>query len=113
MRKRGWIKGGMAILAVAFFLGTWVLPVTASAPRVYVMRGKIVAVDVPDNTVVVNVPLEKKEIFTVAGPLAPDAVLKKGAARNVTLKDFHEGEWVTVKWQHTQDGHLIKALIGK
>ncbi len=113
MRTRKLLRSIGAVITVALFLAAWCVPAVAATPRVYVMKGKITAVDVPDHTVVINVPLGKKEVFTVAGPLAPDATLKKGAEKDVTLKDFHKGEWVTVKWRHTDSGHLILSLAGK
>ncbi len=112
MKKRGFLKGLFALVALAAFIAVSAPPAMASGTQIYRMRGKITAVDVADNTVVIDVPVAKNKIFTVAGPLATDATLKKGS-RDVTLKDFHEGEWVTVKWQPTESGHLIKGLIGK
>ena len=113
MRARKLFRSVGTVITVALLLAAWCVPAVAATPRVYVMKGKITAVDVPDHTVVINVPLGKKGVFTVAGPLAPNATLKKGSEQNVTLKDFHKGEWVTVKWQHTDSGHLILSLMGK
>ena len=81
--------------------------------EVYVMSGKIKTVDLKDNTAVIDCPAGKsKEIFTVAGPLAPDAKLEKGG-KAAQMKDFKEGESVTVKWKAVQDGHLILSLSAK
>ena len=102
----------IALLSVSLLILAWAVPVMATTPRVYQMRGKITAVDVEANTVVINVPIGKKGIFTVAGPLATNAVLKKGGEK-VALKDFHKGEWVTVRWQYTKSGHLIRELRAK
>jgi hypothetical protein len=77
------------------------------------MSGKITTVDLKDNTAVIDCPEGKgKEIFTVAGPIAPEAKLEKGG-KAAQLKDFKEGESVTVKWKAVQDGHLILRLAAK
>jgi hypothetical protein len=79
--------------------------------EVYVMSGKIQAVDLQAETAVINCP-EGKEMFTVAGPLAPKAELTKGG-KPAQLKDFKEGENVTVKWKTAPEGHLILMLTAK
>ena len=81
------------------------------AGKTYVMSGKVTAVDTAYNTVVIDVPLGK-EMFTVAGPLSPKAVLRKGG-KPAHLTDFMVGESVKVKWQATDEGHLITALEAK
>jgi hypothetical protein len=79
--------------------------------EVYVMSGKIQGVYPQWDTAVINCR-EGKEIFTVAGPLAPKAELKKGG-KPAQLKDFKEGESVTVKWKAVPEGHLILMLSAK
>ena len=81
------------------------------AGKTYVMSGKVTAVDTAYNTVVIDVPLGK-EMFTVAGPLSPKAVLRKGG-KLAHLSSFMVGESVKVKWQATDEGHLITALEAK
>jgi hypothetical protein len=48
-------------------------------------------------------------MFTVGGPLAPDAVIKKGK-NPAELSDFKIGDTVIVKWTATEKGHLILFL---
>jgi hypothetical protein len=79
--------------------------------KVYTMSGKITAVDVADNTVVIACP-EGKKMFTVAGPLDSKALLKKGGKVS-KLEDFKAGEQVQVKWKTVSDGHLILMLEAK
>lgn len=81
------------------------------AGKTYVMSGKVTAVDTANNTIVIDVPLGK-ETFTVAGPLSPKAVLRKGG-KPAHLSEFMVGESVKVKWQATDEGHLILALDAK
>ena len=81
------------------------------AGKTYVMSGKVTAVDTAYNTIVIDVPMGK-EIFTVAGPLSPKAVLRKGG-KLAHLSSFMVGESVKVKWQATDEGHLITALDAK
>ncbi len=88
-------------------------PAAATGPKTYKMIGKISAIDLKFNTVVIDVPLTEKKIFTVAGPLAKDVTLKKGNKKNVTLKDFKVGDKVVVEWEPTPEGHLIKRLVSK
>lgn len=79
-----------------------------AAEKTYIMSGEITAIDTACKTVVIDVPLQKG-VFTVAGPLAPDAVLKQDG-QSARLSDFKVGEKVSVKWRSTADGHLIEAL---
>ena len=97
------------LLACLFTLAA--VPASAApAPKIYRMEGTIAAIDLQFNTVVVNVPLTGKKIFKVGGPLAKDAVLKKGGKTDLTLKDFKVGDKVIVEWQPTPQGHLIRML---
>ena len=82
-----------------------------SSGKVYEMSGKITAVDVADNTAVIECP-EGKKMFTVAGPFDSKAVLKKGGKVS-KLEDFKAGEQVQVKWKAVPDGHLILMLSAK
>jgi len=88
----------------------------AAAPGVgfaktYIMAGKISAIDLAYDTVVVEVPLGSK-MFTVGGPLSDDAGLVRNN-RPAGLNDFKVGERVTVKWHSTPDGHVIDRLFLK
>jgi len=98
------------VLAVMFFLSfsggqAW------AHERIYRMSGDITAIDLKYNTVVVEVPLAGKT-FTVGGPLSSKAVLKKDK-RSVGLEDFRVGDRVTVKWEATEQGHIILSLNAK
>jgi hypothetical protein len=79
--------------------------------EVFVMSGKVKAAEPQYHTAVVECPVGG-QMFTVAGPLAPQAMLKKGG-KSVQLKAFKEGEHVQVKWQATENGHLILMLAAK
>ena len=106
------VKRVLPFLLVLAFVSVLAVP-GAQAVKTYKMKGTITAIDQQDNTVVVNVPLEKKEVYTVAGPLAPNAILKKGGKTGVSLKDFNVGDPVIVEWEVTDKGHLIKMLAAK
>ena len=76
--------------------------------KIYKMKGTITAIELVYQTVVVEVPMGKR-MFTVGGPLATDAVVKKGKNR-AELNDFKIGDSVIVKWKVTEKGHLILFL---
>ena len=76
--------------------------------KIYGMKGTITAIEMGTRTVVVEVSLGKR-MFTVGGPLATDAVIKKGKNR-AKLNDFKIGDPVIVKWRVTETGHLILFL---
>lgn len=76
--------------------------------KVYLMTGKIAAINQDYNTVVIEVPLEKG-LFTVGGPLSSSAVLKKGG-KSASLSDFAVGEQVEVRWRSTEKGHVIEMI---
>lgn len=97
----------VGILAVYFVFCVLGSPAIA-AEKTYTMKGKIAFVNEKENIVVVDVPLANGT-FRVAGPLASDAVLKKGKGP-ATLADFKVGEKVTVRWKATAKGHLIEFL---
>jgi hypothetical protein len=93
-----------------------VLTVLAAGPAIvfgntYLMTGKISAIDLAYNTVVIEVPMVSKT-FTVGGPLAPDAMVIKDD-QPTGLDDFKIGEQVTVKWHSTPQGHVIDRLVAK
>ncbi len=79
--------------------------------KIFVMSGTVTAADPQYNTAVIKCPVGG-QMFTVAGPLASKAVLKKGG-KSAQLTDFKEGEHVKVKWQATENGHLILMLAAK
>lgn len=79
--------------------------------KIFVMSGTLTAAVPQYNTAVIECPVGG-QMFTVAGPLAQKAVLKKGG-KSVQLGDFKEGEKIKVKWQATEDGHLILMLAAK
>jgi hypothetical protein len=98
----------VVMIVVLAFLAT--VPSIVFA-KTYNMTGKISAIDMAYKTVVIEVPMASK-IFTVAGPLAPDAKLTKNM-QPVSLNDFMVGERVTVKWHSTPQGHVIDRLAAK
>ncbi len=110
--KIDWKRKGIGGITILCLIATLMLPFSASAsiPKTYKMVGKIYAIDLKYNTVVVNVPLTEKKIFRVGGPLAPNAVLKKGNKEKPTLEDFKVGDKVVVEWEATPKGHLIHRL---
>ena len=75
----------------------------------YKMTGKITAIDLNYQTIVVEVPLENQR-FTVGGPLAPDAKLMKND-QSAKLSDFSVNEKVTVIFHSTDQGHVIDQLM--
>lgn len=93
-----------------------VLTLVAVAPAIvfgntYLMTGKISAINLAYDTVVIEVPMQSKS-FTVGGPLASDArVIKDNQA--ASLDDFQVGEQVTVKWHSTPQGHVIDRLVAR
>ena len=103
MKKQGVLF--LCIFALALFSFG---PEGIGAEKTYIMSGEIKAINTQYSTVVIDVPLEKG-IFTVAGPLVSDAVLKKDG-QTATLSDFRVGEKVTVKWKGTDWGHVIESL---
>jgi len=111
MKKQNNLKKIM-VLAVMAFAGLAITCPAMGATRIYnlyKMTGKIAAIDHTYNTVVVYVPLANGQVFVVGGPLATNAILKKGSAL-ATLSDFRVGEMVVVKWSPTDTGHLIKMI---
>jgi len=93
---------------LAFFL-SFSFAAAEAAERVYRMQGKITAIDLKHDTVVVEVPVQGGKLLTVGGPVAPDAVVEK-AGKSARLKDFNLGDRVTVKWKVTERTHLILSL---
>lgn len=94
-----------------FFLVLVICLFTAAAyaeSKAYLMTGKVAGIDTAYNTVVIEVPLES-QMFTVGGPLDPNAALTKDG-ESASLKDFKVGETVKVKWRSTPEGHVIEAL---
>jgi maltoporin len=98
----------LAVMFFVFFPGaqSW------AGKKIHQMTGDISAIDLAYNTVVVEVPLAGEKTFTVGGPLSSVAVLKKGN-KSVSLEDFRVGDRVTVKWESTEQGHLILSLNAK
>jgi len=80
----------------------------AAGEKLFLMTGKIAAIDSAFNTVVIEVPLGEK-MFTVGGPLSSKATLTKGG-QPANLSDFAVGEQVKVKWKATGEGHLIEMM---
>jgi ABC-type Fe3+-hydroxamate transport system substrate-binding protein len=95
------------VLAVIFLL-CFSGSESMAAEKVFKMAGEIAAIDLDHNTVIVEVPVGER-LFTVGGPLSPEAVLKRGG-QSVGLADFRTGDRVTVTWEATERGHLILSL---
>ena len=79
--------------------------------KVFVMSGKITAINLPTDNVLIECPTNG-DIFTVGGPLSPNAVLKIGR-KPVGLGDFSLGTQVTVKWKATENGPVILMMKAK
>lgn len=99
------------IMLVVFLIFSFFTTQSLAREIIYEMRGEISAIDLAYNTVVIEVPLAGKT-FTVGGPLAHEAVVKRND-KAAQLSDFQIGEWVTVKWETTEKGHLILFLKAK
>jgi len=107
MKKSGCLI--VVFLTVALTMCLFVTQGTAGE-KIYIMKGEITAIESAYNTVVIEVPMGKR-MFTVAGPLSSEAILKRGGHR-VDLTDFVVGDEVTVKWRATDKGHIIETLKG-
>jgi len=87
----------------------WVLPLQAEETKVYTMSGRIDAIDMDTDTIVVEVPIKGNETMTIGGPVIEDATLQKDG-RQVDLDEFEVGEWVEVTWEKTDETLLIQKL---
>jgi hypothetical protein len=83
--------------------------VFGKAHDAYKMTGKIRGIDLKHQTIVIEVPLGY-QMFTVGGPLAPDAKLTR-SGQPATLSDFSVNEQVTVIFHSTDQGHKIDRLM--
>ena len=100
-------------LSTILLLSIWVVFILCisdvmASNKVYLMTGKIKAIDQNFNTLVIEVPLAER-VFTVGGPLDSGAVLRKGG-KTAALSDFSVGERVNVKWRSTEKGHVIEMI---
>ncbi len=86
------------------------VPAGAASEAVRSGSGVIKALDLEYGTVVVEVPIDG-EHYTVAGPLGPDAVLRRGG-KPAGLEEFSAGEAVKIKWAVTDKGHEIRRMEG-
>ena len=77
--------------------------------QMYTMTGKIAAIDLEHDTVVVEVPVKDDQMLTVGGPLVSDARIRKGG-QSTDLDQFNIGESVAVTWQKTDETLLIHGL---
>jgi hypothetical protein len=98
-------------IAMAAVLTVLVAGPTIVFGNTYLMTGKISAIDLAYDTVVIEVLMVSKT-STVGGPLASDARVIKDD-QTAGLNDFKVGEQVTVKWHSTPRGHVIDRLISK
>jgi hypothetical protein len=83
-------------------------PSAEAASEVYTNTGTLASISLDYETVVVEVPVKDRSM-TVGGPLVESAEVKRGG-RPAALKDFREGEKVTVDWRYTESGHRILGL---
>ena len=79
---------------VFFFIGLFTAGAYAEG-KVHSLKGEISGINLAHSTVVVQAPVGS-QMFTVGGPLDPDATLTKND-KPVGLKDFKVGETVTVR----------------
>ncbi len=79
--------------------------------KVFVMSGKITAINLQHNNVVIECPANG-QIFTVGGPLSTNVELKIGE-KSVRLSDFSVGTPVNVKWKATENGPVILMMQAK
>jgi hypothetical protein len=86
-------------------------PAISAAAQSGGLSGKITAIDTSANTVVIEVPKDK-QMFTVAGPLAPMGKLSKGG-KSAKLSDFKPGDQVSVSYKSTPNGPVIQSLVAK
>jgi hypothetical protein len=93
------------IIAAICLSGTAVL----AAQNYHQMRGKISAITLSENIVVVKCP-QGPTTLTVGGQLGKNPVLLKNN-KPVSLKDFKTGEHVLVGWRSTANGPVIERLI--
>ena len=73
--------------------------VAYSEGKAHLMTGEISGISLAYRTVVIQVPLGS-QMFTVGGPLDPDATLTKNG-KSADLKEFKVGETATVRWRST------------
>jgi hypothetical protein len=113
-------KGGIAmkrsvwfapLVVAVIFLLCFPAAQSLAGEKAFKMTGKIAAIDLGHNTVVIEAPVGGR-LFTVGGPLSPEAVLERGG-QSVGLADFRTGDRVTVTWKATEKGHLILSLKAK
>lgn len=104
----------VAFILTLFLVQLFIVVPAFSSTNTWVMTGKVSAIDHHYNTVVVNVLLAKGKIFTVAGPLAPNAVVKK-ADKIVSLNNIKIGDKVIVKFHNakTAQGPEITLLVAE
>ncbi len=99
------ILGVLPVMILAFLY----VPAGAQQSHMYTMTGKIAAIDLQHDTVVVEVPVKGNQMLTVGGPLVSDAKLRKGGEAT-DLNQFNVGESVSVTWQKTDETLLIHGL---
>jgi len=104
-------KNFAILIVIAVMLTSAAIMPAGVLAESYIMTGKISAIDRSYQAVVIEVPMASK-MFTVGGPLAPGAELKKNM-QMADLNDFMVGERVTVKWHSTPDGHVIDRLTAR
>lgn len=107
------ILAGILIGSLFFtpFVGAAQQQAMAALAKSGTVSGKITAVDMAANTVVVDVT-KGKQMFTVGGPLALNAKLTK-AGKAAKLSDFKQGDQVTVGYKSTANGPMINSIATK
>ncbi|RJQ77556.1 MAG: hypothetical protein C4519_13230 [Desulfobacteraceae bacterium] len=97
---------------LSMLLAGWIMSAAAAEPNLNTSSGRISAINLNADTVVVEVPIAEDKNYTVGGPVVGDATLKKNG-QTADLSDFEVGEWVQVTWEKTAQTHLIKELASK
>ena len=69
------------------------------------------AIDSVQNTMVIEVPAGKG-MFTVAGPLSSETLLKEGGQCEGLTESVGGGDQVEVKWRGTGKGQMIEVPEG-
>ena len=110
---RHWRKFFLAALAAGLalvFAAGGIHAISHGMGGTHTNSGRISAIDLRHDTVVVEVPIIGDQLMTVGGELVQAASLQKDG-RPAELADFNVGDRVSVKWRSTDDGHDITGLI--
>ncbi len=110
MKALSWVLG-IALITGLMIAAPAGAAQKAAAGQAGTVSGKISDVDSGSNTVVVEVP-KGKQMFTVAGPLAPKANVSRGG-KPAKLSDFKKGDSVSVRYSRSDNGPVINSISSK